>query len=109
MATRMIEIVPIQLAAMEPDLRRRGVRHQHKADSEHLHTSECGLNIASSFRQDLLRFGEEIVMTSRHGSVIVAVGGFMEYVAIGAVFALPVLQQPMAADRVGRAPASRWR
>jgi MFS family permease len=37
-------------------------------------------------------------MTSRYGWVIVAVGGFMGCVAIGAVFTLPVFQQPMAAD-----------
>jgi MFS family permease len=37
-------------------------------------------------------------MTSRYGWVIVAVGGFMGCVAIGAVFTLPVFQAPMAAD-----------
>jgi MFS family permease len=37
-------------------------------------------------------------MTSRYGWVIVVVGGFMGCVAIGAVFTLPVFQQPMAAD-----------
>jgi MFS family permease len=36
-------------------------------------------------------------MTSRYGWVIVAAGGFMGCIAIGAVFTLPVLQQPIAA------------
>ena len=37
-------------------------------------------------------------MTSRYGWVIVAAGGFMGCIAIGAVFTLPVFQAPMAAD-----------
>src|SRR5580698_4776273 len=37
-------------------------------------------------------------MKNNYGWVIVAVGGFMGCVAIGAVFTLPVFQAPMAAD-----------
>ena len=37
-------------------------------------------------------------MTSRYGWVVVAAGGLMGCIAIGAVFTLPVFQQPMAAD-----------
>ena len=45
-------------------------------------------------------------MESRYGWVVVAAGALITCVAMGAMFALPVYLQPMAADRDASATTS---